>query len=50
MTKVAVIQKPPVFSNKEKTIKRAVASVVEVASESAELIIFPETYIPGYPA
>ena len=50
MTKIAVIQRPPVFLDKEKTIGMAVDSVTEAAAEGADLLIFTETYIPGYPA
>ena len=47
--KVAVIQESPVFLDKEKTIKKSV-SLIEMASNSgAKLIVFPETFIPGYP-
>ena len=48
-TKVAVIQKPPVLLDREKTIARALASIDEAAREGATLLIFPEAYIPGYP-
>ena len=50
MVKLAVVQRPPVYIDKEKTILRAVASIEEAANCGAELIIFPEAYIPGYPA
>ncbi len=49
MSKIAVVQTPPVLLNREKTIEQAVQLVAEVAAEGAELVIFPETYIPGYP-
>jgi len=49
MVKVAVIQKSPVFLNKTKTIKRVVELVSEASSSGANLVVFPETYIPGYP-
>ena len=49
MVKVAVIQKSPVFLNKTKTIKRVVELVSETSSSGANLVVFPETYIPGYP-
>jgi nitrilase len=49
MSKVAVLQTPPVLLNRERTIEKAVALVGEVAAEGAELVIFPETFIPGYP-
>jgi nitrilase len=48
-TKVAVIQKPPVLLDRDKTIESALASIDEAAREGATLLIFPEAYIPGYP-
>ena len=50
MAKVAVVQKAPVFLDKKKTIARAVNIVNEAASKGAELVIFTEAFIPGYPA
>lgn len=49
MTKLAVVQKPPVFLDKQKTIVRAVESVKQAAAEGANLVVFTETFIPGYP-
>jgi nitrilase len=49
MTKLAIVQKPPVFLNKTKTIELAVESVEEAAKNGAELIVFTEAFIPGYP-
>jgi nitrilase len=49
MAKIAVVQTPPVLLNREQTIDKAVKLVGEVAAEGAELVIFPETFIPGYP-
>ncbi|MFC1785512.1 carbon-nitrogen hydrolase family protein [Candidatus Neomarinimicrobiota bacterium] len=49
MTKVAIIQKAPVFLDKKKTIESAVSQIEEAVSKNANLIVFPETYIPGYP-
>ncbi|MFQ5691685.1 MAG: nitrilase-related carbon-nitrogen hydrolase, partial [Nitrospinota bacterium] len=49
MAKLAVVQKPPVLLDREKTIQDAVGLVEEAAGNDAELIIFPEAYIPGYP-
>ena len=48
-TKVAVIQKPPVLLNKQDTIKRVLDSIDEAVGQGAELLVFPEAYIPGYP-
>jgi nitrilase len=48
--KVAVIQKPPVLLERDKTIARAVELIDEAAEAGATLLVFPEAYIPGYPA
>ena len=48
-TKVAVIQKPPVLLDRDKTIARAVGLIDEAADAGAALLVFPEAYIPGYP-
>lgn len=50
MTKLAIVQIPPAFLNKEKTIAKVVDSVKEAASEGATLVVFTETFVPGYPA
>lgn len=50
MSRVAVIQRPPVFLNKAETIGFAVSSVREAAAAGARLVVFPEAFIPGYPA
>jgi nitrilase len=49
MAKVAVIQKPPVLLNRDKTIESALASIDEAAANGASLLVFPEAYLPGYP-
>ena len=50
MAKLAVIQKPPVLLDKKRTIQNAVLLIDEAAKEGAKLVIFPEAFIPGYPA
>ncbi len=50
MTKLAIVQIPSAFLNKEKTIAKVVDSVKEAASEGATLVVFTETFVPGYPA
>jgi len=50
MTKIAIIQQPPVFLDKQKTIEKACQIVKQVAAEGAKLVLFSETFIPGYPA
>lgn len=50
MTRIAIVQEPPVFLDREKTIERAVEQVLKAADQGADLVVFSETYIPGYPA
>ena len=47
--RIAVIQRPPTLLNRSKTINEAEASVREAAANGAQLIVFPEAFIPGYP-
>ena len=49
MTQLAIVQKSPIFLDKEKTIELAVTTVAEAVSNGAELIVFTEAFIPGYP-
>ena len=47
--KVAVCQKPPVLLDLNATMVRALEILDEAVSEGAQLIVFPEAYLPGYP-
>ena len=47
--KVGVVQDSPVFFNKEKTLDKLENIVVENASKGCQLLIFPESFVPGYP-
>ena len=49
MTQLAMVQKTPVFLDKQKTIDLAVASIEEAAANGANLVVFTECFIPGYP-
>ena len=50
MKKIAIIQEAPYVLDKERTIKKAVEIINAVSDQGAELIVFPEAFIPGYPA
>ena len=50
MTKVAIVQAAPLFMNLEVSLTRAVEFIGEVANIGAELVVFGETWLPGYPA
>ena len=47
--KVCLIQDSPVFFDKEKTIEKIEHLSRKYAKEGCELIVFPESFIPGYP-
>ncbi|MCJ8351395.1 nitrilase-related carbon-nitrogen hydrolase [Moritella sp.] len=47
--KVAIAQKPPVLLDLEASINQAVETINEVADEGAQLVVFPEAFLPGYP-
>jgi nitrilase len=47
--KAAVIQRPPVFLDREATLARMQESIEEAAAAGASLLVFPEAYVPGYP-
>ena len=47
--KVAIVQKPPVVLDRDGTIAKVVEYLDEVSAEGAQLAVFPETFVPGYP-
>ncbi len=47
--KVALAQIAPIWLDKEKTLRKIEASLVEATKEKAELIVFGEALLPGYP-
>ena len=50
MVKVAVVQAAPVFMDKVRTIEKACGLIRDAGKNGAELAVFSETFIPGYPA
>jgi len=50
MPRIAVVQRAPAFLDRGATLELAVAAVDEAAQAGARLIVFPEAFIPGYPA
>ena len=50
MTKLAVVQKTPAFLDKHKCIECAVDAISEAATSGANVVVFTEAFIPGYPS
>ena len=50
MAKIAIIQEAPYVLDKARTVEQAANIINTVAAQGAELIVFPEAFIPGYPA
>lgn len=46
--KVAAVQAIPIFLDREATVEHVIALVPEAAGHGAELIVFPEAFVPGY--
>jgi len=48
--RAAIVQRPPAFLDRDKTLELAAAAVAEAARAGAKLVVFPEAFIAGYPA
>lgn len=49
VVKVAIVQTAPVFFDREATISKACAKIEEAAAQGAQIIVFSEAWISGYP-
>jgi len=47
---VAAVQAAPYYLNLERSLKRAIDLIAEAAKRRAQLVVFPESWLPGYPA
>jgi nitrilase len=48
--RVAIVQQPPVLLDREATLAAAVLQLHAASEAGARMVVFPETFIPGYPA
>ena len=47
--KVAIAQVSPVYLDRERSVERACRVIEEAAAAGAELVVFPEVWLAGYP-
>ncbi len=47
--RVAIVQAEPALFDKDACLEKALCRIGEAAAKQAELIVFPELFIPGYP-
>lgn len=47
--KVAAAHAAPVFMDKAATILKTIKLIEQAAADNVKLLVFPETFIPGYP-
>ena len=48
--KVALVQRAPAFLDRAAGLRLATEAVAEAAGQGAQLVVFPEAFIGGYPA
>ena len=49
MTRIAAVQAAPVLLDRDATLARVESLTADAAAGGAELVVFPEVFVPGYP-
>ena len=49
VTRAAVVQATPVVFDRERTLEKVCALLDDAARQQAQLVVFPEAFIPAYP-
>ena len=47
--KVAAVQASPVYMNMDASVEKACGLIRQAAEKGAQLVVFPEAFLPGYP-
>jgi nitrilase len=47
--KVAAAHAAPIYMNAAATVEKAISLIGEAAANGAELVVFPESFVPGFP-
>lgn len=47
--KVAAVHAAPVFMDKKATTRKVVSLIEQAGEEGIKFLVFPETFIPGFP-
>lgn len=50
MITVAAVQAAPIYLNLERSLAKALNLITEAAMKEAQVVVFPESWLPGYPA
>ena len=50
MSKIAIVQQAPQVLDRQGSLDKAVGFIKEAAANGARLVVFPEAFVPGYPA
>ncbi len=50
MVTIAAVQAAPVYLNLERSLAKALNLIAEAAMKKAQLVVFAESWLPGYPA